>query len=562
MAQKAGKKVNGKKKETAKVVPSLRVKKENNPVFEIRPTKGDAIGFNLDNLKELLHAVMLSFPSIEIDNADSFNVSLLDDDGTVNNGFRWAFKTDSNELRVVDGRPRNPNEIYIPLPPEIYQSDFFPPRNEPFSIKIDGGQSMVFVRTSKSFGNQLESAEEEGGIQAFGKYLRERLKIKPNEPIAPEDIKRYGNDKITISRDPNGNYFLSFKSGVEFEEQPVIFYGPPGTGKTHKMQTEYIDKFDKNDRFVTTFHQSFSYEEFVEGLKPELNPTNPENTPEEESENDETSKPDPQPADVKYKIQKGIFYKACIRAAELAGFKSLQDCISADNRSKKIHEAIQEKKIVLLCIDEINRANVSAVFGDLISLIEPSKRIGAENEMIVSLPYSNDPFGVPGNLMIVGTMNTADRSIQLLDSALRRRFRFEELLPDYNIISYENARKILKIINVRIRCLLDKDHQIGHSYFYGVKNDLDVFNALKSSVIPLLEEYFYNDLSKVRLILNEKDEKNDEKYFYVKDSEVENVSNSMEMDNDDKEFYKLNPEVSKVSTPDEAEKYLGHITSN
>lgn len=335
------------------------------------------------------------------------------------------------------------------------------------------------------------------------------------------------------------------------ENFPLILYGPPGTGKTYKMQHEYIDKFAKEDRFITTFHQSFSYEEFVEGLKPVL-----------------ADKPDGDTSsDVKYKIEKGIFYKACERAAELAGYESkkdesetpLQKCIADVDRSTKMDEAIKENKIVLLCIDEINRANVSVVFGDLISLIEPSKRIGAKNEMVVSLPYSKEDFAVPANLMIVGTMNTADRSIQLLDSALRRRFRFEELLPDYNEIkNSEKAKSILNAINARIRCLLDKDHQIGHSYFIEAKNDLDIFNALKDSVIPLLEEYFYNDAQKIRQILNEND--NTDNAFYIKDEEAENASKYISTDYDDeKAFHQLNPKLSDVKDEDSATSFISHI---
>ena len=350
------------------------------------------------------------------------------------------------------------------------------------------------------------------------------------------------NETIVYISPSKDNYSFNCLSNL-------ILYGPPGTGKTYKMQHEYIDKFAKEDRFITTFHQSFSYEEFVEGLKPVL-----------------ADKPDGDTSsDVKYKIEKGIFYKACERAAKIAGYEptenetSLQKCIADVDRSRKMDEAIKENKIVLLCIDEINRANVSAVFGDLISLIEPSKRIGADNEMIVQLPYSKEDFAVPANLMIVGTMNTADRSIQLLDSALRRRFRFEELLPDYNEIkNSEKAKSILKAINARIRCLLDKDHQIGHSYFIEAKNDLDIFNALKDSVIPLLEEYFYNDAQKIRQILNEND--NTGNAFYIKDEEAENASRLIQNDYDDeKTFYQLNPNLSAVNDEDSATSFISHI---
>ena len=223
-------------------------------------------------------------------------------------------------------------------------------------------------------------------------------------------------------------------------------------------------------------------------------------------------------------------------------------------------EAIKNNKIVLLCIDEINRANVSAVFGDLISLIEPSKRIGAKNEMIVQLPYSKESFAVPANLMIVGTMNTADRSIQLLDSALRRRFRFEELLPDYDKIENTTAKLILQKINARIRGLLDKDHQIGHSYFIEAETDIDIFNALKDCVIPLLEEYFYNDAQKIRQILNETSES--ENNFYVKDSDAMSELDNMQNDYDnEKELYILNPALTDVKDNEKAKSFINHIVS-
>ena len=307
---------------------------------------------------------------------------------------------------------------------------------------------------------------------------------------------------------------------------PLILYGPPGTGKTYKMQTDYINNYANDRRFITTFHQSFSYEEFVEGLKPIVL--------------------DKDHSVINYEVVSGVFYNACDKAANLAGYKDLEDCIKDADRKQKMAEAMKDKdKIVLLCIDEINRANVSAVFGDLISLIETNKRIGSDNEMTVILPYSKKIFGVPANLLIVGTMNTADRSIQLLDSALRRRFKFEELLPDYSRIEYSTAREILKSINARIRCLLDKDHQIGHSYFIDAKDELDIFNALKDCVIPLLEEYFYNDVQKIRQILNEKGE--NEYYFYRKDADAMAELDNMQTDFDnERELFILNPELSEV----------------
>lgn len=331
------------------------------------------------------------------------------------------------------------------------------------------------------------------------------------------------------------------KSGKAFDVKnltPTILYGPPGTGKTFRMQEDYINRFDKDNRFVTTFHQSFSYEDFVEGLKPLLDGYDSEN--------------------ITYQIEKGVFRQACERAALIAGFNSLEESINDANRQETYDKAIKDGKIVLLCIDEINRANVSAVFGDLISLIEDSKRIGAKNELTVRLPYSKKEFGVPKNLMIIGTMNTADRSIQLLDSALRRRFRFEELLPDYSVLDDKSA-SILKAINAKIRCYLGKDSQIGHSYFIDMKNDLDIFVAMRDKVLPLLEEYFYGEIEKIRKVLNET-EKNNSAYFYVEDKAATEFHKEFDDEYEEgKSFYEVNTKLGEVSTEDGASKYLAHL---
>lgn len=224
------------------------------------------------------------------------------------------------------------------------------------------------------------------------------------------------------------------------------------------------DKFIKNYEFVT-FHQSFSYEDFIEGIKPNL----------DDEENN-----------VSYRIEDGIFKKMCLKA-----------------------DADRENQYAIF-IDEINRGNVSAIFGELITLIEDDKRLGEENELKAKLPYSKTELGVPPNLHIFGTMNTADRSVEALDSALRRRFTFEELMPLPGLLggitfSGFNLEEVLKTINERIEALLDRDHTIGHSYFIKIENGdvVALSQAFQNKIIPLLQEYFYHDYEKIALILGE-----------------------------------------------------------
>ncbi|MBQ7675446.1 MAG: AAA family ATPase [Campylobacter sp.] len=181
-------------------------------------------------------------------------------------------------------------------------------------------------------------------------------------------------------------------------------------------------------------------------------------------------------------------------------------------------ETKTSKKYILI-IDEINRGNISKIFGELITLIEESKRIGNSEELRVALPYSGKKFdngkgfGVPKNLYIIGTMNTADRSIALIDTALRRRFEFVEMMPKAGLLKDEkneplmiesvNLQELLKAMNERIEFLLDREHTIGHAYFIGVANLSDLRKAFKNKIIPLLQEYFYDDYEKIRAVLND-----------------------------------------------------------
>lgn len=173
---------------------------------------------------------------------------------------------------------------------------------------------------------------------------------------------------------------------------------------------------------------------------------------------------------------------------------------------------INENQVIknhIIIIDEINRGNISKIFGELITLIEPSKRIGADEEIKVKLPYSNDDFGVSQNLYILGTMNTADRSIALMDTALRRRFEFIEMLPDLEVLNDLlvdgiNIKLMLEKINQRVEYLYDKDHTIGHAYFMSLKDNEtleELENIFKNKIIPLLQEYFYDDWEKILMVL-------------------------------------------------------------
>ena len=228
---------------------------------------------------------------------------------------------------------------------------------------------------------------------------------------------------------------------------------------------------------MVTFHQNTTYEDFVEGIRPVLADGG-------SASMDASAEPGGV-GDVQYELSRGVFRRIAERAA-------------------------QEPDLpFVLVIDEINRGNVARIFGELITLIEDSKRIGRNDEAWVTLPGSKTKFGVPANLHVVGTMNTADRSIALLDTALRRRFVFAEMMPDSSHpgvrtnVGGVDCRQLLGAMNRRITVLLDREHQIGHTYFLEVDTVAALANTFRTRIMPLLQEYFYDDWEKIRAVLND-----------------------------------------------------------
>ena len=267
----------------------------------------------------------------------------------------------------------------------------------------------------------------------------------------------------------------------------TILYGPPGTGKTfhtseycveicdgqlerskEEIRSRYRQLIEEERVEFVTFHQSYGYEEFVEGLRPDTG------------------------------------------GAGSAGFSLVPTAGVLKRIAERAHNNSEENYV--LVIDEINRANVSKVLGELVTLLEEDKREGADNEVKLTLPYSKDSFALPSNLYILGTMNTADRSIALLDTALRRRFEFKEIPPELGILSEFSEStgidlpKVLGTINTRLEWLLDRDHLIGHAWFMGLDSKADVDRVMRHKIIPLIAEYFYDDWKKVQAVLGGGDE--------------------------------------------------------
>ena len=513
--------------------------------------------------------------------------------------------------------------------------------------------------------NKFKSKTWDSQGDAVGSYIDETIL-----PELKEMWSKLINGKENSENLNSGDEKETMKK--EFDKN-VIFYGPPGTGKTYttakraveicKTESEkeltdyseimerYNELKEKNRIEFITFHQSYGYEEFIEGIKPVV--SNEDDESEDESENNQESKTNIKiENDIKYDIVDGIFKKFCDNArkaiietdndnkdipleaivwkvtvrgevredcfnnnrvridwnfddAGAVGFveevkkgdiiittdgsrtringiavvtddkgyilageerdtttrnvkwlaKNIDENIKNINKEKMLHrrtvarvpnmkvediiklakEKNQEElsKIVIkenkepyvFIIDEINRGNISKIFGELITLIETTKRSGKKECISTKLPYSTEKFTVPDNVYIIGTMNTADRSIALMDTALRRRFKFEEMLPDYDLLKdifvedegvKVNIGAMLKVINERIEYLYDREHTIGHAVFLELKesNNIDKLeNIFKKSVIPLLQEYFYEDYEKIRIVLGDNAKDEDEQFI-------------------------------------------------
>lgn len=224
----------------------------------------------------------------------------------------------------------------------------------------------------------------------------------------------------------------------------------------------------------------------------------------------------------------------------------IMEIIAKEASTTKVED---KKKNYVFVIDEINRGNISKIFGELITLIESSKRIGQPEGMKAKLPYSQQLFGVPDNVYIIGTMNTADRSIATIDTALRRRFRFKEMLPDAEVlkgivVEDISIAEMLVRMNKRISVLYDREHTIGHAYFIPLKENSTVeqlAEIFENAIVPLLQEYFYEDYEKIRLVLGDNNKaKKEEQFIVAVENDYNELFGSADIGFDDSVTYEIN----------------------
>ena len=340
-----------------------------------------------------------------------------------------------------------------------------------YRFKQNGPIWRVTPKTKKYWGKNLIEFTFNGKDQDLNRLYSE-VKSKSNI--------EHSSNKHTSEQTGGSEVGMNIDTVGRCTQLNTILYGPPGTGKTYSTARRCVEICDGSkklddtkiaDRFrelrhegrveFVTFHESYGYEDFVEGLRPDP-----------DAGSSGTLRLIPIPG-----ILQRIAERACNCEADLAH---------------------------VLVIDEINRANISKVLGELVTLLEEDKRKGQPNEVAVTLPYSGKKFTLPANLHVLGTMNTADRSIALLDTALRRRFHFEEIPPDPKLlkdIDDIDLPNVLRKINERLEWLVDRDHVVGHAWLMGARTKEQVDQIMRGKIIPLIAEYFHEDWNKVRAVL-------------------------------------------------------------
>lgn len=393
--------------------------------------------------------------------------------------------------------------IYVPDKfIDIYSSSVLVPLSEILNLDIDKSPENI-IEINYLVTKKLREMDE------FKEWEMFKLSNFVWETIS-KDTRSISNEVYELNED-NKNFIL---------------YGPPGTGKTYNVinkaleiidpegylemaednnretiLNKYKELVDKGQIAFCTFHQSYGYEEFIEGLKSD--------------------------GKGNFVTEDGILKRIAYNAA-YEGLKDeyKEDEVSYDHKKLKVNnyinkeKAFKEAKKFVLIIDEINRGNISKIFGELITLLEEDKRIGTSNQIVVNLPYTKEKFSLPNNLYIIGTMNTSDKSIAQIDIALRRRFIFEEMMPDYEVLDEVDGIKLDELlikINERVEFLLDRDHLIGHAYFVSCNSYSDIINVVINKIIPLLQEYFYGDNEKVGMILGGIGLSEDDKYIVYKE---------------------------------------------